>query len=45
MIEKVFGRREKLKRQKEEEEMLQIFMCDSLDISIDQKMRKKTKIK
>lgn len=25
--------------------MLQIFMCDSMDITIDQKMRKKSKIK
>ena len=45
LVEKIFGKKEKLRRQKEEEEMCQIFMCDSIDITIDQKMRKKIKIK
>jgi hypothetical protein len=44
-LEKVLGKREKLRRQKEEEEMLQIFLLDSVDTTIDQKMRKKNRIK
>ena len=44
-MEKVLSKREKLKKQKEEEEMLQIFLLDSVETTMDQKIRKKNKIK
>lgn len=44
-MEKAIGKREKLRRAKEEEEMLVIFLQDSVDSTIDQKMRKKNRIK
>lgn len=44
-LEKVLGKREKMRRQKEEEEMLQILLLDSVEATIDQKMRKKNRIK
>jgi hypothetical protein len=41
----VLAKKEKLKRMKEEEEMCQIFMSDSIDFTLDQKIRKKGKAK
>ena len=44
-IDKIVQRKDKLRRQKEEEEMVQIFISDSFDATMDQKIRKKGKIK
>lgn len=44
-IEKIIQKKEKLRHQKEEEEMVQIFMSDSFESTLDQKIRKKGKIK
>ena len=44
-IEKIAQKKNKKKRMKEEEEMCQIFMSDSVDFTLDQKIRKKNKEK
>ena len=45
LLQKVLLKKEKFKKAIEEEQMLQIFMMDSIDITMDQKIRKKNKIK
>lgn len=44
-IDKIVQKKDKLKKQKEEEEMVQIFISDSFDATLDLKIRKKSKIK
>lgn len=44
-IEKIIQKKDKLRHQKEEEEMVQIFISDSFETTLDQKIRKKGKIK
>ena len=39
------GKRDKLRKQREEEMMLQIFMEDSVENNLDKKIRKQNKIK
>ena len=41
----MLGKRDKLRKQREEEMMLQIFMEDSVENNLDKKIRKQNKIK